>query len=278
MQPVLFALPLPGGGVLPFPAYGTFMVLGMLLANLAGAPRAASIGLRPGQVFDFGLFVVAGGVFAAHWLHVALNPALYFAGGTGAGWLRALAPWGGGLVYYGGLAGGVVVTLVYARIKHIRPLDLLDYVTPLGALGLASTRVGCFLNGCCWGRPTAVAWGVRYPRGSLAHTKQLALGLVDGDGPSLAVHPVQLYEVVAAFVIFVVLYTVYPRRRYAGQITAWFCILYAAWRLVAETFRADAPGWAPGTPWWSLNIYQELSLALLAVALIVLFRNRRRRG
>jgi phosphatidylglycerol:prolipoprotein diacylglycerol transferase len=277
MHPILFELPLPGGATLGFPAYGTFMVIGMLLANLAGAPRAARIGLRPGQVFDFGLFLVAGGVLGAHWLHVALNPELYF-GATGAGWWRALAPWGGGLVYYGGLLGGVAVTWVYARRQGIKPLDMMDYVAPLGALGLASTRVGCFLNGCCWGRPTDLAWGVRFPPGSLPQTSQQALGLVASDSPSLAVHPVQLYEVGAALAIFAALYAAYPGRRYTGQITAWFCLLYACWRLLAETWRADAATWLPGAPWWSLNVYQWLSLGLLVGALVVLTLNRAPRG
>jgi phosphatidylglycerol:prolipoprotein diacylglycerol transferase len=274
VQPILFAIPLPGDGALAFPAYGTFMVLGMLLANLAGAPRAASIGLRPGQVFDFGLLVVAGGLVGAHGLHVALNPGLYF-GASGAGWLRALIPWGGGLVYYGGLLGGVAVILVYARLKRIRALDLLDYVAPIGALGLASTRVGCFLNGCCWGRPTALAWGVSYPRGSMAHTSQVALGLVGPESPALAVHPVQLYEAAAALALFAGLYAAYPHRRHAGQITAWFCLLYATWRLVIETLRADAAGWRPGEPWWQLNVFQWLSLALVLVAGALLHAARR---
>ncbi len=268
MQPVLFELPLPGDGSLLVPAYGTFMVVGMLLANIAGAPRAGSVDLRPGQVFDFGLFLVAGGVLVSHWLHVALNPAEYFRHGVGAGLFRALMPWQGGLVYYGGLAGGIAVIFLYARLRGIRPLDLMDYVAPLGALGLASTRVGCFLNGCCWGTPTDGSWGVRYPSGSMAHARQVELGLVGAGSPTLAVHPVQLYEVGAALAIFALLYTAYPRRRYPGQITAWFGLLYTSWRLVIETVRADAAGWQPGEPWWQPNVYQWLSLVLLLVAIV----------
>jgi len=270
VQPILFQLPLPGGLTLDFPAYGTFMVLGMLLANLAGAPRAKTIGLRPAQVFDFGLLLVAGGVVGAHLLHVLVNLEDTFRDGLAAGLGRALAPWTGGLIYYGGLAGGIAVCLLYARWKRLQPLALLDFVAPLGALGLATTRIGCHLNGCCWGRPTDAFWGLVYPPGSPAQHSQLTLGLVAAESSALPVHPVQLYETAAALAIFVVLYRAYPRRRHGGQITAWFGILYACWRLVAETLRADAAGWLPGRPWWQPNLAQVLSLAVLAISLAAL--------
>jgi len=120
-------------------------------------------------------------------------------------------------------------------------------------------RIGCFLSGIAdqtYGVATALPWGHDF-----------------GDG--VLRHPVQLYEAAAALALFAALYAAYPHRRHAGQITAWFCLLYATWRLVIETLRADAAGWRPGAPWWQLNVFQWLSLALLLVATAVLYAARR---
>lgn len=277
MRPVLFAVPLPGGPVVPVPAYGSFLMLGMLLAVWASRRHAGRLGLRTPEVFDLGLLLVACGVLAAHLLHVALHPEVYLGGGWRASLVRMATVWRGGLVYYGGLLGGLAALALWARRRRLPVADVMDFVAPLGALGLATTRMGCFLNGCCFGRPSALPWAVSYPPGSPAQQAQAGFGLVAAGAAGLPVHPVQLYELVVAAALFVWLRRRFPRRRFAGEVVALFGMGYGAWRLVAETLRADSPAWAPGlVPWTTMQSWSVGLIAVSAAGLALAARRRRR--
>ena len=264
MRPILLDLPLAGGLHLRLPAYGTFLVLGMLAAVWVSGRHGRHLGLRRADAFDLGLWLLAGGVLGAHLLHIALHPGLYFAGGSGTGLKQAASLWRGGLVYYGGLAGGGAALWLWGRRRGLPLIDLFDFVAPLGALGLSVTRVGCFLNGCCYGIPSRLPWAVSFPPESPAYRRQVELGLIASGGTALPVHPVQLYEFAAALIFFLVLWYRFPKRRYAGEVVAAFGILYGSWRLIAEALRADHPGWRPDV--FGVTANQWLSLILIAVA------------
>ncbi|MEZ5332185.1 MAG: prolipoprotein diacylglyceryl transferase [Thermoanaerobaculia bacterium] len=275
MKPILFDLPLPFGLHLAPPAYGTFLVLGMLAAAWAAGRHGATLGLGRWDAFDLGLWLLAGGVFGAHLLHLAVEPQAYAGDGAGSVLARATDLSRGGLAYYGGLAAAFPVLWLWGRRRGLPYLDLLDVVAPLGALGLAVTRMGCFLNGCCFGAPTSLPWGVVFPPGSLAHRQQVAAGLIAPGAEALPVHPVQLYELIVALAIFAVLQARIPRRRWAGEIVVAFGLLYGGWRLVAETMRADGPRWRPGA--FQATPYQWLSLLLLVATAIAWWTLQRAR-
>jgi phosphatidylglycerol---prolipoprotein diacylglyceryl transferase len=258
VRPILLDLPLAGGLHLVLPAYGTLLVVGMLAAAWASGRYGRLLGMTRLDAFDLGLGLLAGGLIGAHLLYIALDPASYFNDGLAAGLRR------GGLDYYGGLAAAFPAIWLWGRRRGLPFVDLLDFVAPLGALGLAVTRLGCLLNGCCFGVPTRVPWAVRFPPGSLAHRSQVAAGLIDADQAALPVHPVQLYELAAALAFFWLLWARFPRRRYAGEVVVSFGLLYGTWRLAAEALRADSPGWRPHAHGVTAN--QWLSLALIAIA------------
>jgi phosphatidylglycerol---prolipoprotein diacylglyceryl transferase len=273
MRPLLFDLPLPFGLHLPVGAYGTMLVLGMLAATWVSGRHGRSLGLRRLDTFDLGLWLLASGVVGAHLLHVAVYRDVYFAGGALAGLQRVATLWNGGLVFYGGVVAALPVLWFWGRRRGIPVLDLLDFVAPLGALGLALTRFGCFLNGCCFGAPSDLPWAVRFPPDSLPQRAQAALGLVGGRDPSLPVHPVQLYELCFALALFALLTWRFPRRRFAGEGVVAFGLLYGLWRFAIERLRADAPGWRPGAH--PLTPYQWQSLALIGVSVVGWWAARR---
>ncbi|MCP4644643.1 MAG: prolipoprotein diacylglyceryl transferase, partial [bacterium] len=130
---------------------------------------------------------------------------------------RALLVWQGGLVFYGGLAGSVIAVAVALRIAGspvVRAIDIIAVYTPLGQ---AITRVGCFLNGCCYGVGTKLPWGVRFPRHSVAHTDHVNLDLIlPGAEHTHAVHPSQLYMVTGLLLIFATLRVVLKRKQIDG--------------------------------------------------------------
>ncbi len=260
---------------LVFPSYGTFLIIGFLAAFLVGKSRVEQIGLSSDELFNMGYLSVLAGVFASHLLHVALNPGRYFDGSLAEGVWRTLAFWQGGLSYYGGLAGGILALSLYARRKGVAMIDVLDFVAPLGAVGLAFTRFGCFLNGCCYGRPAEVPWAVSFPVGSQPQVAQAAAGMVASGQVSLPVHPTQLYELVVAALIAAFLWARWPRRRFKGEIVLLFFLIYAPWRFASELLRADTQPWRPwGLDVGEINVYQVLSVLLFVVSLLLWLRAR----
>jgi phosphatidylglycerol:prolipoprotein diacylglycerol transferase len=263
MRPTLLDFPLPGGLHFPVGAYGTFLVIGMLAAAWVSGGHGRRLGLRRVDAFDLGLWLLAAGVAGAHLLYLASDSRSYFStGAAGGGWTAALER--GGMAYYGGLAAAFPVLWLWGRRRRIPYPDLLDFVAPLGALGLAVTRVGCFLNGCCYGEPADLPWAVTFPPGSQPQQAQAALGLIAPGAPALPVHPVQLYEFAAALGMFGLLWWRFPRRRFAGEVVAAFGLLYGIWRFAVEFLRADSDGWRPGAH--ALTFNQGLSLVVIALA------------
>jgi len=130
--------------------------------------------------------------------------------------------------------------------------------------------VGCFLNGCCYGAPTGLPWGVRFPALSPA-------------GDLHAVHPTQLYETAAALAMCALLWRLYPRRRFAGQTACLFGLLYSTWRFANEFLRDDTGPWRPvfagrERDLGPLTVFQYMSLLLFVVfaaALLLLARRGR---
>src|SRR5512135_3888744 len=130
MHPTLLHIPLPwgpAGNGLAVPAYGTMLVAGFLLAMWFARRRAGALGLDKVEVLDLGMFAVIGGVLGARALHVILEWPSYFPWPPPENfflWLLrglwgAVATWHGGLVFYGGLAGGMLAVWLFARRKRI---------------------------------------------------------------------------------------------------------------------------------------------------------------
>jgi phosphatidylglycerol:prolipoprotein diacylglycerol transferase len=158
--------------------------------------------------------------------------------------LNVLKDWRGGFVLYGGLIGGVLSGAIYVKLRGESVLKMADLCSPGILIGVAFGRIGCFLNGCCWGKASTLPWAVRYPE--------------EVQGPVGPVHPAQLYETLAMFIGAGVLYQYWKRRRGRrnGEVFALACVLYAAWRFMNEFLRDDPrPNWIG-----SLSYSQTLGL------------------
>jgi len=152
---------------LPVYAYGVMLATAAVVAISIGVARAPVTGLKPVDMVDFGLYAVLWGVIGARAFHVFENHGDYFGGSRGV--LGALAVWNGGLVFYGGMLGAMGYSAYYAFRREDGPRTLLkifDLGAPCMMFGLAFGRIGCFLNGCCYGAPTNLPWGVQFPQGS----------------------------------------------------------------------------------------------------------------
>jgi phosphatidylglycerol:prolipoprotein diacylglycerol transferase len=179
---------------------------------------------------------------------------------------QAVFVWEGGLVFYGGLIGGVLGLLAYVRVAKLPPLTIADASAPYLALGEAITRIGCFLNGCCWGRPSSIWWAIRFPRHSHPFEQQVADKLIASSASeSLPVHPTQLYMVFGLLAVFVVLRIVGRNGGFAGRTTVLYVLLFGILRFTVESFRGDSARSMAG-----MTVSQGISLGMVIAAVTVL--------
>jgi len=164
----------------------------------------------------------------------------------------------GGLVVFGALPTAAIAAWRFARRRGIDLLRLADVIAPGLLVGLAIGRVGCFLNGCCYGGPCELPWAVSFPAGTEVAARY---PLVPG-GASVAVHPAQLYAAIDAALLAVLAVAWTPLARRDGEVFALVLTLHPIARLLLEEIRVDEPP-ALGTP---LSISQLVSLVLVTLA------------
>jgi len=166
--------------------------------------------------------------------------------------------WQGGMSFHGGLIGVVLVLLLFARKKKRRLLEIGDFIAPLIPLGLAAGRLGNFINGELWGRPTTLPWGMVFPQ--------------TGDG--IARHPSQLYEMgLEGLALFAILWWFARKPRPLGQVSAVFLMGYGIFRFLVEFTRA--PDAFLGLLTGGLSMGQLLSLPMIIIGAIIFFRARK---
>lgn len=181
----------------------------------------------------------------------------------------------GGLMFYGGLLTAWAAITVFALVHRENYLDFVDFVVTALPIGHAAGRVGCFLEGCCFGARTDGPLGVVYPIGSHAWAQQLQEGLIASPAsPPLPVYPSQLFESALLLVIYAMLFRHYPRRR-AGEQLALYTVSYAVVRFIIEMFRSDIRAHV-GV--FTISQFISLLLFLFGVSLFAVLRLRRRKG
>jgi phosphatidylglycerol---prolipoprotein diacylglyceryl transferase len=258
MRQVLFTLPI-FGGVKIF-GYGTMLFLAFLGSMNLAAWRARREKLDPELVYDLALWVFVGGLVGARMFYV-----IQYWGDR----VRTVADifkiWEGGIVLYGSIMGGTAAFFLYRAIRPFPLRPLLDVVAPSLALGIALGRLGCFLNGCCYGdRCEGLPWGVSFPRFSPPWSDQAAQGLIAHDAPwSLPIHPTQIYSAIDGFVLLLLLSAYYPLRRRDGEVMALLMVTYPITRGLIEYLRNDE-----GVFFLGLTISQTISIFLLLAGLL----------
>lgn len=158
--------------------------------------------------------------------------------------------WQGGMSFHGGLLGVVIAMLIFARKRGLRLLKIGDFIAPLIPLGLAAGRLGNFINGELWGRPSDLPWAMVFP------------GSQDG----IARHPSQLYEMgLEGFVLFAVVWWFARKPRPIGQISAIFLVAYGVLRFLVEFTRE--PDVFLGLLAGGLSMGQLLSIPMILIGL-----------
>jgi phosphatidylglycerol---prolipoprotein diacylglyceryl transferase len=250
VYPVLFS-----SQFLKIHSYGLLVAIGVLCALCLVRWSARKQGLNPDLAVDLSLFIIFFGFVGARLFYVGLYWD-YFVEEP----FEILKIWKGGIVYYGGMIGGLAGFAVGHRLllksTGTSFLEALDLVVPAIALAQGFGRVGCFLNGCCFGSESDLPWAVQFP---------FATHLV---------HPVQLYESIFCFLLTVHLVKLSRRRHSAGAVAFSFFSWYAVGRFIIELVRGDNPSSIFG-----LTVPQLMSVGILACTIITflaLTRNGRK--
>jgi len=148
----------------------------------------------------------------------------------------------GGLVAYGGMIGGTLATWYCCRKRGIPLLQWADVAAPSVVLGTAITRIGCFLFGCDYGKPSHLPWAVQFPKGSPAwhhHVAQTVDRLPETAAWSYPVHPTQIYESLVGLSLFALLMLIRRYRTFSGQVFVGWVVGYGVLRSLIEQYRDD---------------------------------------
>jgi len=246
MYPDLFSI-----GPLTLHTYGLLIAIGFI----AGLIVAVRIGKRHGidsqYIMDLGLILIISGVIGSRIFYVLLNVSYYLKNP-----FDVLKLWQGGLVFSGGLLGAVIAGAFYIRRHGYDIWQMGDIFAPAIVIAQAIGRVGCFMAGCCYGKPTSLPWGATFTNPESIAPLHIPL------------HPTQLYDSLSNFIIFIIVMSLGARKKFNGQVFIWFLILHSTARLLIEKFRGDDRGILPGTEW---TMTQFITILILFSAIGLLF-------
>ncbi len=253
-------------------SYGLMLAVGFYAGWWLAARRGRAAGIHSDVIGNLVLISIVAGVVGARLLWFALHR------DPGDSVWMLIEVWKGGLVFYGGLIAALAADCVYLRARRLPAWEVADTVAPAAALGQAFGRIGCFLNGCCYGGPSSAAFPlpVRFPAFLDAETRA-PIGsppfldhvghkwIADNAGASLPVHPAQLYEAASLFLICALLVAATPYKRRHGEVFGLLCVLNAVSRFGVELVRRDTPPVALG-----LSAGQVGAVAVFAIGAAIL--------
>ncbi len=227
-------------------SYGLMLAVAVFLASFLASREAPRLGIKSDLIFDLTFWVVLFGLLGARIFYILLDFPFFMSHP-----LEIIMIQKGGLAWQGGLILGGIAGIGFVQKKGLPLFKMLDFTAPYIALGQAIGRLGCFLNGCCYGKE--VSYGIFFP----VHQARL--------------HPAQLYEFLGLITIFFILKWVQKKNKRQGTIFLLYLVLASFLRFAIEFARADQLWMAYG-----LSLNQWISLGLIAVSIPAYFYLRRK--
>jgi phosphatidylglycerol:prolipoprotein diacylglycerol transferase len=221
MRPILFTL-----GPYTISSYPVMICLGACLAIWLTLREIERKGLDRRTYLTVCLIGFSCGIVGARIMNCIVFYDLY----RGKPWWKMLAIWEGGMAMYGGVLLALPLCYAYIRYERLNIWKVADTLAPPWMMLLIVARLGCFLNGCCYGKPTTVPWGLFFKDSARL------------SGTYATTHPTQLYSSLTALVIFVIMWRARLKPRFTGQVALILLILYPVARFVIEFYRADPRG------------------------------------
>lgn len=236
MHPVIFKF-----GFIQIYSYGLMVALAFWVCTFLLSRLAAAEGLSRDFFWNMSFWILLAGILGGRLAYILLNPGFFRENPA-----EIFALWQGGLVWYGAFLGGALAAVAYIGLQKAPVFKILDLAAPFVALGQSLGRVGCLLNGCCYGRPAP--WGLYFP----AHNEYLI--------------PAQMISSMGALVIFVALrfFSVRPHR--PGSVFAAYLLISSLERFLMEFLRGDSQ-----RSFWGMTVFQVISIAIFLSAVCLWF-------
>src|SRR3954465_14632868 len=254
MYPRLFEL-----GPVTVYTYGVLLAAAYLFGLKLAMVRAKARGLDANRVLDLGIYIIISALIGAKLLLLITDFRAFTANPQE---LLTLARSGG--VFYGGLILAVAVALIYIRKVGLPLWTTTDVFAPGIALGHVVGRFGCLFAGCCYGKPTTAAWGITFTDPFAAANVGTPLGV--------PLHPTQLYEAGAEFLILMILLGTERRGRPFPGRTFWlYLLLYGISRFIIEFYRGDPRG---SVGMFSTSQFISIIVVPLSIAMLVYLSRR----
>lgn len=268
MRRILFYIPLDWLGLpnLPVFSYGFMMMLGFLSAITLAKRQAKKDGIDKERIYDVSLLAIISGIIGSRLLWLFL----FSPKGTWKNIKEIVAVWNGGLVYYGGLILALICCGIYIKRKKM-PLGLtVDCFAPGLAAGIFFGRIGCFLNGCCFGAVCKDSWyAVRFPAGSPATYHHFGLDALQ-HSESLPVYPSQLVSSLGGLICLIILLVLFKYRKFPGQMIFYFLQIYAVFRFLIEYMRDDTEPYFAYAGFSGLKAGQVVAIITFTFATIMM--------
>jgi phosphatidylglycerol:prolipoprotein diacylglycerol transferase len=254
MHPVLFDL-----GPIQIRTYGVLLSFAFLFGLWLAVKRGRDRGIDTPLIYDLAIVIILSAIAGSRAYYVFVNRE-YYEGNL----LSALKVWEGGLSMYGGVILAIAASFVFSRQKKVRFNKIADVIAPSLAIGLMVTRVGCFFNGCCFGKTTSIFTGMVFPSNSEAGR------ILFGE----TIHPTQLYASLYGLIIFLILIVVDRKSHRDGFLFALFLIFYSVSRFVIDFFRYYDDSSIFTLLGIDLGYNQVISVILFIYGMVFVFRSR----
>jgi phosphatidylglycerol:prolipoprotein diacylglycerol transferase len=255
LHPILISL-----GSFHLPTYGVLLVAAILGGIYSAMRLGRRVGLDSALILDFCTWLILVALVGAKVLMVLSDWSYYRAH---PGEIFSFSTLMAGGVFYGGFLAALFFTIWYVRVQKLSFWKLADVLAPGVALGQSVGRLGCFSAGCDYGKPTTAPWGVVFTS-TFAHE-------VTGVPLGVRLHPAQLYESIATFLIFGLLLWWFPRKKRDGDVFLAYMGLYAVARFFLEFLRGDEDRGFVFNHLFSTSQFIAV-LALAGIAMVFIWR------
>jgi len=225
-------------------SYGAIVAMALCITFVLLYKDARKKNFYADQILDLEFLILVSGIAGARILHVLVNLDFYR-----DNILDVFMIWRGGLAFYGALILAIIASWIFMLKKRMPVWKTVDFIAPYIALGQSIGRIGCLLNGCCFGAPTTSKFfGVMFP------------------GDIITRHPTQAYASVVLLIIFVVLLFVRKRNIFPGFTFLLFLGLYSLQRFFIDFLRADTQRFL-----FNFTVSQMISVAIFFLTLVLIY-------